>query len=146
MKSSSLNIGQSHIITVEHGFTFLEKYVLKFFHPRALIIDLIGSIWFFYYLWLQNWKMAFVSIVIARLIAYSAVINVNPQEMSETTLGKLALLHVYPANFFLQFLGLIILSYGTWMHSPEYIISGASTILLGHLFRWKIVSSRLEDR
>ncbi len=146
MKSNSLNIGQTRIVTVEHGFSWLEKYALKGSHPRALFLDALGIVWFFYFFWLQSWQMALASIITARLLASSAVMQVSPQKMSETILGKIALLHLQPANFIIQFLGFIGLSYGVWLHSIEYILLGVSAILIGHLYGWEKVSSSLENK
>ena len=146
MKSNSFNIGQSHIVTVEHGFSWFEKYALKHSHPRALFLDVLGIVWFFYFFWLQSWQMALASIIIGRLLASSTVMQVSPQKMSETILGKIALLHIHPANFIIQFLGFIVLTFGVWLHSTEYILLGFSAILVGHLFGWEKVSSSLEKK
>ena len=145
MKSNTLNMGRSHIVPIEHGLSRLEKYVLRRFHPRAIFIDSVGMIWFFYFLWLQNWQLALASAVIGRLLAITAVLHVNPQKMSETVMGKIAMLHLHPVNLIVQMTGFIVLIYGVWMHSTEYILLGLSAILLGHYFSWGEVSAELKD-
>jgi hypothetical protein len=97
-----------------------------------------------YYLWAQNWSYALGAALLGRLLSYLAVADVNPQKMSETTLGKIALLHLNPVNMVVQILGLVVLGYGVWEHSVLYTLYGVSVILIGHVIGWGKVDERFE--
>jgi hypothetical protein len=142
------NITQSsrtYVVTVEHGFNWLEKYALKRFHPRAIFIDAIGFIWFMYYFWNHNWQMALGAALIGRLLSQLSVMDTNAQRMSETALGKIALLHLHPINLISQLVGVVVLLFGVWQQSPELSLGGTSMILLGHTYGWSKVDPRFAD-
>jgi hypothetical protein len=145
MKRNIAQPGWTYTVTVEHGFNWLEKYALKRFHPRAIFIDAIGLIWFMYYLWSHNWQMALGSALIGRLLSQLSVMDIDVQRMSETVLGKIALLHLHPINLITQLVGVIVLLFGFWQHSPELSLGGITMILLGHTYGWSKVDPRFAD-
>jgi len=122
--------------------SWLEKYALKRFHPRKLFIDSIALIWATYFLWRQDWQGAAVVTIVVMFLGLISVWGTNADKMAQTTLGKVALLHLNPFNFFTQLIGLVPLVYGIWTHSVEIILIGFSLILLGHIFGWPKVDSK----
>lgn len=127
-------------------YNWIENYALKRFHPTGIIFELIGLIWVIYYLWNQIWQWALAILILSKVISILAVIDVDPQKMSETMLGKLALLHLHPTNVFLQVVGAIVLFFGLYNHFVELILLGFTFILLGHLLGWPKVDSRLAKK
>lgn len=132
---------RTHVVSANE-MSWFQKYFLKRFHPRSIFIDVVGFAWFTYYFWHHDWKSAIGIVVIERVIAFFSVMNVDMQSFSETTLGKMGLLHLHPANFAIQIFGSIILLYGVWEHSTEIILGGLSLIFIGHVFGWSRVDSR----
>lgn len=123
-------------------FSFMEKCMIKRFHPISIFIQTIGFAWLVYYLWLNNWKMALASLLITTGISFLVIQNVNIQMLSETVLGRLALLHLNLVNLLVQMIGTVLFLYGTWMHSTQQMLCGFSIILLGHLCGWSKFDSR----
>ncbi len=126
---AGINIGES-------GYSLMEKFLVRRFHPRKIILDLIGFVWAVYFLWLKQWQSSLLCVLTFSLLGLYFTRNVNLEEMGDTTLGKLGLLHTHPMNFALNILGLFPLAVGIWRHFPEYIIIGFSIVLLGHFFGW----------
>jgi hypothetical protein len=116
-----------------------ESYSLKHFHPRSLFIDATSMIWSVYYLWNNNWTLALGFAVLGRIIAYLATYEVDPEKMSQSTWGKIALLHLNPVNLVTQSVGLVLFIYSVWEHSVQLILGSVSLILIGHLKGWRKV-------
>lgn len=95
-----------YIVTAEHDFSILERFALKCFHPRAIFVEVVGFIWAIYYFWNYNWQMSLGVFVLALVLAILSVMDTNPQKLSETTLGKIGLLHLHPMNLTIRFGGL----------------------------------------
>lgn len=125
----------------DRNFSAMERWVLRRAHPVAIVLDLIGSIWAIYFLWLQNWQYALGIIVLERVISILLVWKVNLNELANTAIGKIALLHLHPFNFTVQLVGLIIALIGVWQHSTVYTLAGISLIVLGHFFGWNRIDS-----
>lgn len=130
---------------VEHDFSWPQRYVLRRFHPRSIFVDTVGLIWFTYYFWNHDWKMALSIAIVVRTIAIMSVMSINTDVFSESILGRIALLHLHPLNLAIQLLGTAALLYGVWEHSTEVILTGVSVILLGHIFGWSKVDAKLID-
>jgi len=47
--------GQKYSASTELDFSWLERFVLKCFHPRAIFIEVVGLAWSLYYFWNYNW-------------------------------------------------------------------------------------------
>lgn len=125
--------------------TWIQRLMLKRFHPRAIFIDSVGLIWCGYYLWAHDLSMVLGAAVAFRILSYYSVMDMSPQRISETTLGKIALLHLNPANLIIQIAGTVVLIYGLWQHSTESILVGISVILLGHVFGWATVNPAFDS-
>jgi hypothetical protein len=123
-------------------FAWFERYTIRKFHPRKLFIDSISLMWAVYFLWNQDWLSAIVVAVAVNTLSMMSVWNVDTNKMSETTLGKIALLHLNPVNLATQIVGLIPLVYGIWTHSTELILAGLSIVMLGHALGWNKVDRR----
>lgn len=123
--------------------TFLEKTVVRRGHPRNMIIGIVGLLWVFYFLWIHNWLAAVaagsLSVVFGRVLTW----RIPEERLAETIWGKMMILHLHPANALTQLVGVVIVTYGIWIHSTVYAITGASLILLGHLWGWSKVSNAL---
>ncbi len=122
-------------------FTWMEKYALRRFHPRRIVLDSLGWMWGTYFLWNHSWESAVLTLFAAGYIGNFIVRHVDPGKMARTALGKLALLHLNPANLVIQLLGLAFLVSALWNHSGQGILVGISVIGTGHLFGW----SRVDD-
>lgn len=125
-------------------FSLFEKFILRKFYPRKIFFDAVGSIWAVYFLWNHEWQGALVVTVAASLLGILSVWNIDLEKMSETLLGKLALLHLNPFNLATQIIGVAMGVYGIWIHSTETILAAISIILIGHIFGWEKVDSRLK--
>lgn len=123
------------------NMTWVKSYMLKRFHPRKIFFDVVAMMWGVYFLWNQDWQRAVLVAVGVSLIGTLSVLNVDPYKMAKTSLGKMGLLHLHPFNAIVQLVGIVPLIYGTWMHSPEYMLVGASLVLIGHIFGWDKVNS-----
>jgi len=121
-------------------YTLFEKYALRRAHPRRIVLDLIGVNWALYFLWNQAWDSALWAVVSFSLAGYYATKNVDHEKMANTTLGKLALLHLHPVNFIIHILGYIFLAQSFWQQSGKGIVAAISILLAGHLFGWKKVN------
>lgn len=124
---------------VKSDLSKFEIYSLKHFHPRSLFIDSAAIIWSVYYLWQNNWPLALGFAIAGRILAYLSTFDVNAEKMSETTWGKIALLHLNPINLVLQSMGLLLFIYSLWEHSELLILLSISLILIGHVKGWSKV-------
>lgn len=123
--------------------SFLEQRFVRAAHPRRIIVQTVGWLWAAYFLWLHNWIWAAGALVLAMLVGVIAAPIGSTENLAGTTLGKLALLHMHPANLSVQSLGLLLLIYGLWMHSEVVIMLAFSVIMLGHLWGWNRVNEAL---
>ncbi len=120
--------------------------MLKRFHPRALFVDGAGVIWALYLFWYHDWILALAVTVAFRVAALASVWKSDPQQIAQTTMGKLALLHLHPINLTVQIVGAVVLLTGIWQQDAEVIWSGLSVILLGHAFGWTKFDQRLGQK
>lgn len=125
----------------EHSeFSFLERLILRRFHPISILFDTTGVIWVTYFLWQNNWQYALAVIVVERLLAVSIVRRTDLKAMAATPLGKLALLHLHPLNLVVQIVGAAATVWALWTHSTLFILAGLSVLILGHSFGWSQVN------
>ena len=123
--------------------TSLERAMLRHGHPRRIIVGIISLVWGLYSLWFHNWIWAVVALVVGLGLGRIATLGMHEEQLAQTTLGKLLLLHLHPVNVLLQFAGFAVLSYGCWIHSGVYILLSVSMILLGHMWGWHKVNDAL---
>lgn len=121
-------------------FSFLERMILRRFHPVSLLFDVVGFIWVTYFLWENQWQNALVVVLAERLLAATIVWRVDWEGMAETSLGKLALLHLHPLNLMVQIAGAAVIVWALWNHSTLYLLAGLSILALGHAFGWSGVN------
>jgi hypothetical protein len=131
-------------IPIEHGFTWYQTYAVKRSHPASLFMDTVGLIWFTYFFWAHNWQLGLGIYLLMRLLSSFATLDCDTENLSQTTIGKIALLHLNPANFIIQVVGLVVTYYGVWQHSVVNILIGISAILVGHVFGWEKVDARFK--
>jgi hypothetical protein len=143
---ASPNVHTGGLVTMSRTkeFSMMQRMALRAAHPVSIIFYFVGAMWSIFYLWNQNWVFALAIFVAARALGFAAVRHTHLQEMSETLLGKMALLHLHPANLAVQFIGAIVCLAGVWMHTTETILGGASLIAAGHAFGWSKVNSSLD--
>ena len=134
--SRELSLGQE--------LTTLEKIVIRNAHPVSIYFQVIASVWFVFYFWNQLWAEAVLSYLIFRGVGIMATSRADVRALSETWLGRLALLHLEGSNFVVQIAGLIPLLYGIWSHETRMVLAGLSLILMGHLQGWARVDSRFK--
>src|SRR5689334_13965077 len=106
MATEAIYIEQVTAVESESDFSFMEKMVFRRFQPQSILIDLVGMTWFTYFFWSHQWAQAIAVILFSRLLALTIVRKPNYSLMAETTWGKVALLHLHPANVFIQVGGL----------------------------------------
>jgi fatty acid desaturase len=120
-----------------------ERYVLMRAYPTSIVLDLAAMVWSVYFLLEHNWQAAIGIVLVERLLSFSLLYRVNVKAMGETTLGRLALLHLHPINLLLQTVGLGIGVWGLWVQSAVYILVGVTLVIVGHAFGWSRVHPKL---
>ncbi len=120
--------------------TRIQSMVLTRAHPRRMVFEVIGWTWGVYFLWNQHWMPALGAVLISGFAGYLSTKKSDSQKIAQTTFGKIALLHLHPANISIQLAGLAGLAWALWNHSAIGILVSFSIILLGHLFGWSRVS------
>jgi hypothetical protein len=133
-------------ISVTSNFNWIKRYTLKRFHPRAIFIDSAAILWVGYYLWFQMWQHALIVYIMGRFIGTLSVLNIDPDKMAQTYLGRIGLLHLHPLNFATQAIGLYFFFSGLWYHLGLLMILGLSLIFLGHVFGWGRVSGVFSEK
>jgi len=127
----------------EQYLGMVDRYFLMSSHPRKIVFDIVGAIWGTYFLWNQNRLYALGALLVMDAMGLFFTRKIDPELMSQTTIGKIGLLHKHPLNFMLNLIGLGSLVYGLWLHSAEMILIGFSVIVIGHFFGWSEVNAKL---
>jgi hypothetical protein len=123
--------------------TFFERSVVRSGHPRRIIIGAITLMWVLYSLWIHVWAWAVVALIVGVAFGLLATAGMNVEELGQTILGKILLLHLHPVNVALQACGFAVLLYAFWVHSAVLMLLAISVILVGHMFGWHKVSHAL---
>jgi hypothetical protein len=123
--------------------TYLQKTFVRHAHPRHIILAYVGLMWGVYFMWFHNWVWALAAVVISGLVGRILTGDVREENLAQTTLGKILLLHMHPVNFVLQTAGVAVTFYGVWLHAGMHIMVGVTVILLGHLWGWHKVNDAL---
>jgi hypothetical protein len=123
--------------------TYLERTIVRYGHPRRIIVGVISMIWMLYFMWAHNWIYAVVALVAGLVLGRVATLGMHEEQLARTTLGKILLLHLHPVNLLLQSAGFGLLLYSFWIHSSVYLLLAVSVILLGHLVGWHKVNEAL---
>lgn len=132
--------------TGQDRLSWSQRLILRRFHPLSIICGLIGVIWAVYFLWERNWAAAAGAVIGARLAGTSLVWRARLDLLSQTVMGRLALLHLHPVNLGLQAMGGAWSIYGLWTHATVPILGGLSLILAGHAIGWEKVHKSLAIR
>jgi hypothetical protein len=122
------------------AMTLLQKAVLRSGHPRRVIVGVVSLIWVLYFLWFHNWVWAVTVLAVGVVMGATATLGMHEDQLAQTTLGKILLLHLHPVNMVLQGTGVVLLFYSAWAHSGVGILAAVSLILLGHLRGWHRVN------
>lgn len=123
--------------------TFMERHIIRHGHPRHMIVAAVSMIWCTYFFWKHELALGLWTILGGVVLARLVTFGMNESELARTTLGKILLLHLHPANLVLQSGGLLVLMYGVWEHLAVLVLTGASFILLGHMWGWHKVNEAL---
>jgi hypothetical protein len=123
--------------------TFFERSVVRSGHPRRIIVGVISLMWVLYSLWSHIWVWAVVALVVGVAFGLLVTAGMNVDELAQTMLGRILLLHLHPINVALQTFGFAVLLYSFWMHSAVLMLLAISVILLGHMFGWHKVNHAL---
>jgi hypothetical protein len=118
----------------------LERMTLRHAHPRYLLVAYIALLWAFYFLWEHLWIYALAAVVLGIILSRVVTLGVKEENLAQTTLGQIMLLHLHPANIVLQICGAVLVAYGVWIHSAIYILAAISVSLAGHMWGWHRVS------
>lgn len=131
-----MNIREKISWPEEGDFQWYETLVIRRFHPRWILLRAAFTPWAIYFLWLHAWAMALTVMACSAGIGFVATSDVNAKGYAKTLLGKLALLHLYPLNLFIQAVGILGLTWAIWAHSVVGVLSAISVIFLGHFSGW----------
>jgi hypothetical protein len=96
--------------------------------------------WVLYFLWFHNWVWAVTVLAVGMVMGEIATLGMHEDQLAQTTLGKIMLLHLHPMNVALQGAGVVLLLYTVWAHSGIGILAAVTLILLGHLRGWHRVN------
>ena len=127
---------------IETDLALFDRYLLMRAHPRRIVFDIVGAIWATFFLWNNNLYSAILVFLVMSVLGIYFVRKIDPELMSQTTLGKMGLIHKNPINLILNVIGIIPTLYGLWMHDVILILTGLSMIILGHFFGWSKVNSK----
>jgi hypothetical protein len=86
---------------------------------------------------------AVVALVAGLALGRIATLGMHEEQLAQTTLGKILLLHLHPLNVVIQLSGFAVLLYSFWIHSSVHILLAVSMILLGHMWGWHKVNEAL---
>ena len=123
--------------------TFFERSVVRSGHPRRIIVGVITLMWVLYSLWFHFWAWAVVALIVGLAFGVLTTAGMNVEELGQTILGKILLLHLHPVNVALQTFGFAVLLYSFWVHSAVSMLLAISVIMVGHMFGWHKVSHAL---
>lgn len=127
----------------EQYSSMVDRYFLMCSHPRKIVFDTVGAIWATYFLWNNNWQVALIIYVVMAGLGLFFTRKIDPELLSQTTIGKIGLLHTHPINITLNLIGIILLINGLWGHEGVVILLGISLVIMGHFFGWSKVNSKL---
>lgn len=145
MATQTIQQGPSPLLISQSHFSWFKRYFIRRFHPRSIFVDVAAGIWFVYFFWHHDWVSAVAIVIIGRVASMLLTMRVDTDAFVETFLGKMALLHLNPANMIIQIIGLVVALYGVWVRSTEAILAGSSLVFLGHIFGWGKVDPRYGD-
>jgi hypothetical protein len=123
--------------------TFVERHMLRHGHPRQMIVGMLTMVWGSYLFWTHELVYGIAVLVAGLIFARLVTWRMHEEELADTTLGKILLLHLHPMNLALQTCGFIALFFGFWEHSAMYLMTGTTMILLGHMWGWHKVHQAL---
>jgi hypothetical protein len=87
------------------------------------------------------WALA--CFAIAEVMSELLSTQTEAEMLSQTTLGKIMILHANPVNFLVQVVGSALLVYCIWIQSLPGTMLAISVILLGHFAGWSKVNPAL---
>jgi hypothetical protein len=123
--------------------TLLQRAIVRHGHPRRIIVGIVSLTWILYFLWFHNWMWAAVALAVGLALGRLATLRMHEEQLAQTTLGKILLLHLHPMNVLLQSIGFAALLYSFWVHSAMYMLLAISVILFGHMWGWHRVNEAL---
>lgn len=122
----------------------IQRYYLRRAHPASLFVEAAGISWIVYYFWNHLWVEALLVLLFSRVIANIVAFRSNPDDLAQSVLGRIVLLHTQPVNMFVQLVGLVGFFYGVWTHEVKVLLAGISIVMLGHIVGWHRVDRRFE--
>ena|ERR1700674_79285 len=123
--------------------TVLQRAIVRHGHPRRIIVGVVSLIWVLYFLWVHNWTWAAVALAVGLALGRLVTLGMQEEQLAQTTLGKILLLHLHPMNVLLQSIGFAVLLCSFWIHSAMYMLLAISVILIGHMWGWHRVNETL---
>jgi len=121
--------------------TLMERHILRHGHPRHMIVAVVTVIWSTYFFWQHELAFALWTIAGGVILARIVTFGMDEAQLAQTTLGKILLLHLHPANVILQSLGYALAMFGVWEHQAVLIMAGTTMVFLGHMWGWHKVSA-----
>lgn len=131
---------------LEKPLNLVQKYVLLRAHPRRIFLDLSALMWEVYFLWNQNWQAALGIFLGMNTLGILAVRKTDLDALANTTLGRLALLHLQPMNLLVQLTGAVFSVAGLLRHDGLTIMAGLTLVYIGHFYGWSKVHPALKMR
>ena len=133
-------------IPLKPKYNLFQRFILRRAHPRRIFLDVAALPWEVFYLWQGRWGAALTLFVMTSVVSGITASDADYEKISNTILGKIALLHLRPVNMFFQFSGLVFLVQGLLSHSAQSLLLGSSCVFLGHMAGWGKVHPALETR
>lgn len=126
--------------------TFIERQVLSFTHPIALLLVMIGLLVLICGLWFQAWPWIGAGVVVYLSgLGYGHLKGWPDRKLELYRHGEQAgwldqriLEHAHPLHFVFEVVGFMMIAYGLWVHGWVWIVAGIILNFAGHLYTWLI--------
>lgn len=130
----------------DRGLTFYQKLLVQHAHPTKLIFDTIAYTWAVYFLSRHELAPGLIVLFGVGSLGTALTAKTDKEALANTALGRFFLLSAHPINSFFQIIGYAIILFGAWHHHTAQILLGVTCILIGHLWGWSRIDSRLASR
>ncbi|MGG7054862.1 hypothetical protein [Nitrosomonas sp. ANs5] len=126
--------------------TFIERLILSFTHPIALLLAMIGLLMLIGGLWLHAWPWIGAGVAVYLLgLGYGYFRGWPDRKLESYRCGGQAgwldqriLEHAHPLHLVFAAAGFIMIIFGLWVHGWLWIVAGILLNFAGHVYTWLI--------